>query len=119
MAGSKVATPNPGPWYVDDDTRPGMEWNRHVMADENTAVCFMAHSDGKAPGRDKANARLVAAAPMLLEALVALHRICRDCDLEHDAERPTEEQYTAAMDAAEAALAAVGPNLNSTAPPAA
>ena len=58
-----------------------------------------------------ANMNLVKAAPVLLHALVALHRICRDCDLEHEAERPTEEQYTAAMDAAEEALAAIGTNV--------
>ena len=34
------------------------------------AVCFMAHSDGKEPARDLANARLIAAAPDMLSALV-------------------------------------------------
>ena len=56
-------------------------------------------------GMPAADARLIAAAPDLLAALAVLHRMCRDCDLEVDAERPTEEQYCAAMDAAEAAMA--------------
>lgn len=58
----------PGPWAVDDDNRPGMEWNRHIVSGDN-AICFMAHSDGKDPEQDEANARLIAAAPELLEEL--------------------------------------------------
>jgi hypothetical protein len=65
----KQAAHTPGPWFVDEDDRPGMEWNRHIYSGPQLAVCFMAHSDGKAPERDAANARLIAAAPDLLEAL--------------------------------------------------
>lgn len=43
----------------------------------------------------------------LLSALQALHVVCLNCDLETEAERPTEEQYTAAMNAAEAVIAKV------------
>jgi hypothetical protein len=50
-------------------------------------------------------AKLIAAAPELLVALQALHVICRDCDAENDNEPPSEEQYCAAMDAAEAVIA--------------
>lgn len=57
----------PGPWRVDIDPRPGMEWNREVVADGLT-ICFMAHSNLRAPERDEANACLVAAAPDLLAA---------------------------------------------------
>jgi hypothetical protein len=97
---------------VDEDTRPGMEWNRHIVDSDGNTVCFMAYSDSrKLLEHDAARARLVAAVPAMLDALVKLHRICRDCDLEHEAERPTEEQYTEAMDAAESALAAMGPNV--------
>ena len=49
----------------------------------------------------------------LRAALGDLYRLCRDCDLEQEDKRPTEQQYTAAMDAASAALGpnALGPNV--------
>jgi len=56
-------------WFVSEDERPGMEWNRHIMRDKNTAVCFMAHSAGRDPGADADRANLIAAAPRLAEAL--------------------------------------------------
>jgi len=60
----------PGPWEIDPDTRPGMEWNNHIVdSTGNLTICFMSHSGGLSPDRDKANARLIAAAPELLEAL--------------------------------------------------
>jgi len=55
----------PGPWRVDEDSRPGMAWNRHIYGPEGLAICFMAHSDGKAVERDEANAALIASAPTL------------------------------------------------------
>lgn len=58
----------PGPWYVYQDTAPGMEWNRHIHWGPNMTICFMAHSNRKNPARDEANANLVAAAPDLFEA---------------------------------------------------
>ena len=42
------------------------------------------------------------------DALKNLHEVCRDCDLAPQYGGPTEQQYTAAMDAAEAVL---GPNV--------
>lgn len=57
------------PWYVDEDTRPGMGWNRHILDARGHAVCFMAHSGGDDTAGDIAKAKLVAAAPDLLEAL--------------------------------------------------
>lgn len=60
---------SPAPWHVDPDERPDMEWNNHIYSADSTCVCFMAHSDGKDDERDEANARLIAAAPDLLEAL--------------------------------------------------
>ena len=87
-------------WFVDGDFRPGMEWNRHIMRDKNTAVCFMAHSAGRTPEGDAARAKLIAAAPQLAEAL-------RDClaYLENDLSgpdnsRPEREQALAALSAA-------------------
>ena len=59
----------PGPWMVDEDIRPGMSWNRHIYGANGLAVCFLAHSNDKAPERDASNANLIAAAPDLLEAL--------------------------------------------------
>jgi hypothetical protein len=69
VQGPKSEAFTPGPWFVVDDERPGMAWNRHIHSDANNAVCFMAHSDGAAPARDAANARLIAAAPMMYAAL--------------------------------------------------
>ena len=59
----------PGPWSVDEDTRPGMEWNRHIQGSDGLTVCFMAISGGNDHERDEANALLVSAAPELLAAL--------------------------------------------------
>jgi hypothetical protein len=60
----------PGPWFVDQDMREGMEWNNHIYGSNGDCVCFMAH-DGNDPSNaiGLANARLIAAAPDLLEAL--------------------------------------------------
>lgn len=66
----------PGPWIPDRDPRIGMEWNIHILDQRGNAICFMAHSDGKAYERDEANAALVSAAPELLAALrlmVSIH----------------------------------------------
>lgn len=65
----------PGPWFVDLDIRPGMEWNNHIVArDGDLRICFMAHGgeyeDKQAEA--EANARLIAAAPELLAALELL-----------------------------------------------
>lgn len=55
----------PGPWSLSYDDRPDMEWNIHVVQADAThlTVCFMT-SDGPS----EANAKLIAAAPELLEA---------------------------------------------------
>lgn len=45
-------------------------------------------------------------AAIAVEALRELHRVCLGMDLERQDERPTEEQYQAAMDAAAEALRA-------------
>ena len=58
----------PGPWLADPDDRAGMEWNIHIgrRNDPDERICFMT-SDGPV----EANARLIAAAPDLLEACQA------------------------------------------------
>lgn len=66
-----LAGPTPGPWEVDEDDRPGMSWNRHIMSSPDTAVCFMAHSGGVDAKRDEATARLIAACdPATIRALL-------------------------------------------------
>lgn len=58
-----------GPWYVIQDDRDGMEWNRHICWDPagDHRIAFMASDAGT-----EANAHLIAAAPELYEALDAL-----------------------------------------------
>ena len=66
------AGPTPGPWHVDQDRRPGMAWNRHIYHGADLAICFMAHSNGKDPRGDEANARLIAACnPAAIRELLA------------------------------------------------
>jgi hypothetical protein len=80
-----AAKHTPGPWSVQGDDRPGMQWNRHIHSSPNVAVCFMAHSDGKDNARDEANASLIAAAPELLEALQEVVAFCERNGLQSDA----------------------------------
>jgi hypothetical protein len=61
----------PEPLYVDEDTRPGMQWNRHIYCTAGTALCFMAHSGGKDPERDEARAALIAEGITALPALLS------------------------------------------------
>lgn len=53
----------------------------------------------------KANATLYAAAPELLEALTTLRAVARSMEAERDSEKPTEDEYQAALVAADAAIA--------------
>lgn len=61
----------PGPWFVSDDPRPDMGWNRHISTDPagENRVCFMANGSRERDGEFAANAGLIAAAPELYEAL--------------------------------------------------
>lgn len=62
-----------GPWEVDPDDRPGMDYNNHVIsAQTSERICFMAHGGPSRQDEYDANARLIAAAPDLLEALKAV-----------------------------------------------
>lgn len=55
-----LARATPGPWHKD-----GQMWDQIVWSDNETRVCFMAHSNGLNDARDEANARVIAAAPDL------------------------------------------------------
>jgi len=61
----------PGPWVVDPDDRPDMEWNNHIISatHPHLTICFMSHDGDGINEHGEANARLIAAAPDLLEAL--------------------------------------------------
>lgn len=93
------AAHTPGPWTVDGDDREGMEWNNQIIAANGNTICFMAHSDGKAPERDQANARLIAAAHEMLEALEAANAALKMCAKAFVVESRPENipAYSAAM----------------------
>lgn len=61
----------PGKWWINEDDRPGMSWNREIVyGDGENRICFLAHSDGATREHDEANAHLIAAAPELYAGLV-------------------------------------------------
>lgn len=68
----------PGPWYVDPDDRPDMEWNNHVVTADGGRICFMAHSGKRDNAKHEAALWLIVAAPDLYEALeaqIAAHKL--------------------------------------------
>jgi hypothetical protein len=93
-------TRSPGPWSV----RP-LRTALAIVDAGGECVAVVP------PGQDTkhADAQLLASSPQTLHALQLLYRICLDCDLEDQQRRPTEEDYQAAMDAAEQAIQAAGP----------
>ena len=90
-----MVTHTAGPWHIDEDTRDGMEWNRHIYAGADNRVCFMSNDEGL--GHGLANARLIAAAPDLL-ALAHQYR----ADLRHP---PSADSITRRLAAIDAVLA--------------
>ncbi len=70
----------PGPWLVEHDDRPGMEWNIHIVVTNtpHTRICFMAHRSTEDNSECEANAHLIAAAPELAEALEQLYQNTAD-----------------------------------------
>jgi hypothetical protein len=64
--GNKLMEHTPGPWKIGKDTR--------VIGADSEVVCF----GNSANDKNKANARLIAAAPELLEALKEIIGECPD-----------------------------------------
>ena len=92
-----MATHTPAPWSIDEDTRDGMEWNRHIYAGTDARVCFMSNDEGL--GHGLANARLIAASPDLL---ALAHQYRADVQL-----LPRPEDVTRRLAAIDAVLAKV------------
>ncbi|WP_283177870.1 hypothetical protein [Gemmobacter sp. 24YEA27] len=82
----------PGEWSAD-----GPVWNQIIWTDSETRLCFMAHSSGLNDGRDIANARLIAMAPMLGRKVIDLSEA-----MDRDAE--TSAARIAALEAESASL---------------
>lgn len=66
-----MTEPIPGPYKVDPDDRPGMEWNNHIVvaADPNRRIAFMAHDGLRGTDEFEATAHLLAASWEMLAAL--------------------------------------------------
>ena len=54
----------PEPWAIDPDDRPNMQWNNHIVSEANQdlAICFMAHDGTEDNEHGEANARRIVAA---------------------------------------------------------
>jgi hypothetical protein len=83
-------------WTVDNDDRPDMSWNRHIVIDgrPHLRVAFMARD--KNEEMNVARAYLAAAAPDLLAALDRLLN-CVDGAHTHDWLRRCKDQARAAI----------------------
>ncbi len=79
-------THTPGPWGIYDDGPDGSDVILAHVDGENYDIAYISNdaSEGRPEGERKANARLIAAAPALLEALKACERAleCRDTEAE-------------------------------------
>lgn len=60
----------PGPWFL-DDAQPGDRF-RYVMAGKGDAFGYICRISTNGNANPEADARLIAAAPELLEALIAI-----------------------------------------------
>jgi hypothetical protein len=106
---SAAHTPGPWKWWTSCSFRRlGSEATGH---DGDVLHAVIQRSDGHPDvhlpngGVDGPDARLIAAAPELYEALLNLHRICLAMDLADQMQRPTEGEYQRALAASGAAIA--------------
>ena len=74
------------------------------IASRDQYIGMLIKSHPNEPDPTLADIRLMAAAPELLQALKNLFACMQAQDLEHQAERPTEDQYMACMEAAAKAI---------------
>jgi len=68
-----------GPWFIERDDRPNMEWNNHILEEKGgTTVCFMAHSGYEDNSRHENAAELIAylvnRAPAIAELVEAAEK---------------------------------------------
>lgn len=110
-----AAAHTPGPW-TKSNRLEGPFW--HIYSDHTVGgekckqgkqAVAAVYGEGKRGAKAyaemfEANARLIATAPALLGALLKLHRVCVAMDLKNQMERPTEEEYQAAIAGAAAAI---------------
>lgn len=69
-----------GPWFIERDDRPNMEWNNHILEEKGgTTVCFMAHSGNEDNSRHENAAELIAYlvnhAPAIAELVEAAEKL--------------------------------------------
>jgi len=63
-----------GPWAVDPDDRPNMEWNNHIVQlNLGNTICFMAHDERDNTGQENA-ATLIATLRNLAPEIIELWR---------------------------------------------
>lgn len=73
----------PGEWLLDEvDDNPRMQFIRTNRGERETRIAVALGDVDCSPSEQNANARLIAAAPELLEAVEALVAGVDDCDIE-------------------------------------
>jgi hypothetical protein len=106
-----IPTPKhtPGPWiWVDNTLRaetPDPETSAvHSILDRDGGYGFLGRSQKDTLRELDADYPLIQAAPTALEALQQLLAVCKAMDAEVQGDRPTEDEYQAALIYAEAAI---------------
>jgi len=92
----------PGPWSArSEDSEGGYSIEPRDEPNSRVVICARPPWSGRAD-ESRANARLIAAAPELLEALVWLTNTT--CDVGKSGEPPTMNEHIEAIEAAKAAI---------------